>query len=908
MEKLLLKLSLCCALLVGVASCQKVSSLSDASNIEHIAVVGCVPDKALFGDAVIKGNDIEIPLVYGKYLFPLTITFDVQVSAGCTQLLGFDGGGSTLSFDELGYARKIYTVAASGATTTWTIRITDAMSNESAEILRAEAKTTKVDNTQIAPTAIVDKFAATVTFQATGTEKYPLTVIPTITLAEGAHFTEELPTELIFENEEDITTITVESASGRVKQWTFTSAFVAPNDNSDVTDLSGDQVRRLTVDASKAGFASDIARLSSCQARFKVSYSIGGEIDFMVAPAGSDVITFPLTAQIIIPTNNQATLFGAPADNKYTFTGYNDKKEVWVADKISGLIKCWVIVLCPEMNTNLSAYTIGTFTCEDANIEVDKQNVEIDNDNSRVVIPVADKRGTAIDPKAKIILKINMALGLAEGTTCTSKTTSHTYLTNTGSLNLTTTNGLEKRLWTVYLKDKNAAVSADNSIANLSIVNYSSKDNRMELYSTSSVANNDTKTITFKITSGVDAFPLVISKKNIKTNNSATRIFPASVADYDSPIVFESLKSVVPFTAQAEDGSTDEWKIQLETSATGKTAEIESMLITDVSNDALPIDMVVDKANRHINIVVDGIPPFDFKVQFITSEQATVSGLQNGILSFDKYADRIPVLVTSQDGSALNTWTIGIERPEKVQLANSDFELWGTFKDINNNTFTIDPVPGAGYGWASANLSLLGIGVTGTLPIERADGTKAAEMTTSEQNTVIKGYLIASGTLFTGLFQLDIGNLDKPRKMTKFGVPFSARPASFDMDVRYNPGAQMKEARLEGSKYVIHDIEGVDKAHIWIELLQWTGEGDIDYDGNPSDKITVIGRTELVIDGTDNPYKEWTKINLPMSYNPQYDALTPTHIAIVFSSSKDGDKFRGAIGSKLGADHFHINY
>ena len=63
-----------------------------------------------------------------------------------------------------------------------------------------------------------------------------------------------------------------------------------------------------------------------------------------------------------------------------------------------------------------------------------------------------------------------------------------------------------------------------------------------------------------------------------------------------------------------------------------------------------------------------------------------------------------------------------------------------------------------------------------------------------------------------------------------------------------------------------------------------------------------------MIDGANNPYKEWSKITLPMVYNPQYADITPTHIAVVMSSSKDGDKFIGAIGSKLSVDHFVINY
>ena len=52
----------------------------------------------------------------------------------------------------------------------------------------------------------------------------------------------------------------------------------------------------------------------------------------------------------------------------------------------------------------------------------------------------------------------------------------------------------------------------------------------------------------------------------------------------------------------------------------------------------------------------------------------------------------------------------------------------------------------------------------------------------------------------------------------------------------------MKQATADDKgKYSIHDIAGVDKAHIWVELLQWSGSGAIDYDGSEgAADITVL--------------------------------------------------------------------
>ena len=130
--------SLCLVIVASawLASCEKVAQLSDSARVEKLTILTADPDRVIFDQPVIKGEVIELPLVYGKYLFPITITVDVKTEAGCKQILGFDGGGKEFTFDNQNHVRELYTVAASGATTRWKLQIVDAQSNESAEIAR----------------------------------------------------------------------------------------------------------------------------------------------------------------------------------------------------------------------------------------------------------------------------------------------------------------------------------------------------------------------------------------------------------------------------------------------------------------------------------------------------------------------------------------------------------------------------------------------------------------------------------------------------------------------------------------------------------------------------------------------------------------------------------------------------
>lgn len=892
-------------------SCEKVAQLSDSARVEEISILTADPDRVIFDQPVIKGEVIELPLVYGKYLFPITVSLNVKTESGCKQILGFDED-TQFTFDNQNHIRELYTVSASGATTRWKLQIIDAQSNEAAEIVRVGVTAGGGSETLVAPLARIDKINSEIVFQALGTAAYPLTFTPEFTLSDGADWADETEAPqktLTFDKAESTLKYTIEAASGLTKTWTFRSEIIKQTDNTSTSTLTEDQVERLTPVASAISFRSETAQLAGATTEFNVS-KVGGRINLMISPVAR-ALEFPVKAVVELPIHANSMLTGAAEGNSYTFESYTDTKQVWIVDKISGLAKSWTLALAPKLNTDILGLTISTYSSIPGNdvITVDTDQVEIDHENSRITVPVGRVDGAAIDPKEKITLKLNFTLELPEGATSTSKSSSHTYVTNTASISVKTSNSQQSRTWTLYLRDKNAAASPDTSISNFSFA-YTSKDNRMKLYSTSIVADNTNHRITLKITGGPKAFPLTLTNKVLKLGSSAATVVEQEIAAYDTPLTFESLASTKTFTVRAEDGTEQQWTIDLESQATGHTAEVTSFLVNKITGGTLSA-VKLEPATNRIRMEIEGVPPFYATVAIETSDNASVTGLENGILALNSYNHEIPLTVTSQDEEVTKTWTVYVDKPVEVQIANSDFELWGKFKNINGGTYTIDPTPGAGYGWGTANLEIFGIGVLGTMPVDRADGTKGVEMTTSNQNTILYGYVVASGTLYTGLFNLNLNYITQPRKMTKFGIPYTARPTSFSMEVKYAPGPQMKEATADDKgKYSIHDIAGVDKAHIWMELLRWEGDGAIDYDGNPetAKDITVLGRAELVIDGANNPYKEWSKVTIPMVYNDQYADIKPTHIAVVMSSSKDGDKFIGAFDSKLSVDHFMINY
>ncbi|MDR1414905.1 MAG: PCMD domain-containing protein [Odoribacteraceae bacterium] len=270
------------------------------------------------------------------------------------------------------------------------------------------------------------------------------------------------------------------------------------------------------------------------------------------------------------------------------------------------------------------------------------------------------------------------------------------------------------------------------------------------------------------------------------------------------------------------------------------------------------------------------------------------SAVQDTLITFENINQVKEFAVITDDGAYTRTWKISLESP--AQLPNADFELW-----INEGTTTVNIDPMPGKVWGTGNNSF----VQGTLPVNR-NGGRAAEMTTGIQKIPFLNHeLVTAGTLYTGNFVLSL-SFENPRSMTNFGVSHKRRIAAVAFDAYYVAGVQLQQSVKNGSKYVVTDIEGRDTGEAWVEVLNWAGSGELKYHGDPVDGVTVLGRGNIIFDGTEASAGAWSNFEIPVAYTNTI--LAPTHLVIVFTSSKDGDKFIGAKGSKLTVDNVTLRY
>lgn len=192
-----------------------------------------------------------------------------------------------------------------------------------------------------------------------------------------------------------------------------------------------------------------------------------------------------------------------------------------------------------------------------------------------------------------------------------------------------------------------------------------------------------------------------------------------------------------------------------------------------------------------------------------------------------------------------------------------------------------------------------------TAPLDEGYEGKGVKLTTRDTGPFgqMVNMPLAAGNLFLGAFDMSAALTDA-LKATMFGLPFDKKPKTFSGYYKYQPGEKYQDKNQT-------IIEGkTDKASIYAILyLNHDENGNaVTLDGNNAQTSPLIVATAIVnnIPPTDNwtQFKEDFRFIQPFSQdileNRGYS------LAIVFSSSADGDFFQGAIGSTLCIDNVRI--
>ncbi len=298
---------------------------------------------------------------------------------------------------------------------------------------------------------------------------------------------------------------------------------------------------------------------------------------------------------------------------------------------------------------------------------------------------------------------------------------------------------------------------------------------------------------------------------------------------------------------------------------------------------------------------------------FEMTEGATLTPANGSVQDFSKG----PVVYTvhSQDGQYTRMYRVRFS-PTTQMVTDTvcfDFEHY----DLESGSrkyyiwYDVDEEGNKVYDWATGNAGFqlsMGSATPDEYPSAPAtDGYDHAYVNLTTRSTGVFGEWvnkrIAAGNLFLGKFDLTQA-LMNPLLATQFGGKFSKKPVRMTGYYQYKAGKTFQDAL---GKPVANRT---DSAAIYAVFYR-----NHDANGNA---VTLDGRnvktSSLVVAIADMKVipqtQGWTAFDLTFDYTADVDLDLLENegysLAIVFSSSKDGDQFEGAVGSNLKIDKIRI--
>ena len=264
--------------------------------------------------------------------------------------------------------------------------------------------------------------------------------------------------------------------------------------------------------------------------------------------------------------------------------------------------------------------------------------------------------------------------------------------------------------------------------------------------------------------------------------------------------------------------------------------------------------------------------------------------------------------VTSQDGQWKKTYTVRFvtELLTEFHFENVDYY---TDKGVNKYEKLYELSPdGTRTDWNSGNAGFsIGNGDKGpkdypTMQDDNGYKGKCAKLVTRAVGPFGDTFKapIAAGNLFIGNFVINLGNM---AKSTRFGLPYTGKPAAIVGYYKYKAG----EVFTDRDKKVIENER--DTFDIYAVMYESTSE--VPYlDGTNIKTHPNIVLLAQIKDRKETT--EWTRFVIPFesvngrTLDPEKLAQGKYNLAIVMSSSQGGAFFRGAVGSTLWVDEMQL--
>ncbi|MCL2728363.1 MAG: hypothetical protein FWD56_08280, partial [Bacteroidales bacterium] len=675
---------------ICLATCDNVKDLDDNARISVVKIEVASPSAVLLGDPQIEKEEVVIPLIFGKYLFPIEIRVDIQTVQTIDKILGLSAGNGMV-FESLEEINRIDLVALSGVVHSYIFKLNEVPSSEDANIEKFEITSWTPDSFLFIRAPHYDVINGVIEIIGVSNH-FPFTITPRITISDGAKMeTSVAVNSFTFTSYTTQFPIKVVAESGKERLWQIgvkQAQIIRPQEAPDVDSR---------------------ARLSINTQAITATLSGGGASEIKSVDVDADNSTIRITiqtqhvdsqweAQLSFQVPPYTEIVGYESGEAFTIDGMGLQKSFYLIDILEGCGVEWKIESVRWLSpaADIESFELISYESEYSLIELGAPviypylaTVEIPLEGGFGFPLIIDSFGLQISEDALLMDPLPEKLIFNDFDT--------KYTVRIEAQDKSVKN------WTIALYDARSG-NSEARVTGYAIKSYagtSSTDNNLILNPQAAI-NADNKTITLHILDWAHKLPLKVEGRvDISTG---ARLFPFSfLADHS--LIFDSLEDTFSFTIISENGETEQtWTILLQNDALPKSSakEVIDFISGAPSIGFLFAEKYLEHEKRQITLIVSERPsgaPLILAPRIAVSPQARLLEIVSGAqlsLSFDQ-----PKLFYVQaEDEGIDEWRIVLVYAP--QIPNSGFESWGR---ANNSDMNL--LPSNGTGWCTSNNSTM---------------------------------------------------------------------------------------------------------------------------------------------------------------------------------------------------------
>lgn len=360
-------------------SCEKVSQLSDYNTIEEFSIENVSPGGVILQEPVLQENSIEIPVVVGKYLFPITIKPVINFKDDAVKVIGLDNDGK-IEFESSTSVKSINIVSQSGMTRRYEIKLKILPSKESSEIIKFKIISSTDNSLKIGQEGFADPTESKVTLFAIN-PSYPLSINPLIVLSEGAIIDNWTDGGfLTFSLQGETKKLNVLSESGRKEEWSISVKNAISEKNSS-PEVKSSIYQRMNYPFHKIDAISEDDNLKIDTLTLIRDKRII-QLFYSTLNSAADI-----SVKLNFQLNNYLTSAGVENNEVFNFSSNSETKSLFIIDNITGVYSEWSIILRPKSTyIEVNEFNWNSYSSQNGKITIGP--AEIDKTFRTINIPI----------------------------------------------------------------------------------------------------------------------------------------------------------------------------------------------------------------------------------------------------------------------------------------------------------------------------------------------------------------------------------------------------------------------------------------------------------------------------------------------------------------------------------------